>query len=140
MNITLRPVFVLLCLLSAFCRADFAEAHTVTLSWTASTTSGSTYNVYRQQACSGNFAQIASALSATAYLDGAVTPGETYCYEVTAAASGMESTASNPAPATIPATSPTQQGTTPAATSRNCGRGGSFFAWAKCVLSLPRRK
>jgi len=128
-------------ILPALCFATYAaDAHTVTLSWTASTTSGATYNVYRQQACSGNFAQIASAVSATAYIDGAVTNGETYCYEVTAVASSIESAASNPAPATIPAASAQQQGSAPAAASRACSRGGSFFAWARCVLSLPRRK
>src|SRR4029077_17432405 len=58
--------------------------HTVALSWTASTTSGVTYNVYREQACSGNFTQInASAVATATYTDAAVAPGETYCYKVT---------------------------------------------------------
>jgi hypothetical protein len=118
--------------------------HTVALSWTASTTSGATYNVYRQQACSGNFTQInASAVTATTYADAAVAPGETYCYQVTAALSGVESAPSNYAPATIPAVSAiasTGTASNSQAAARNvCTRRGSFVAWAKCVATLPRK-
>jgi hypothetical protein len=113
--------------------------HTVTLSWTASVTSGVTYNVYRQQACSGNFAQInSSAVTATAFTDSAVAPGETYCYQVTASLSGVESTVSSPASATIPA-APPQSLTSPANARTVCTRRGTFFDWAKCVASLPRK-
>ena len=100
--------------------------HSVALSWTASATSGATYNVYRQQACSGNFTQInGSAVTATTYTDAAVASGETYCYQVTADLSGVESTPSNPAPATIPAASTTAS--TAQASARNaCTRRGFF--------------
>ena len=113
--------------------------HSVALSWTASATSGATYNVYRQQACSGNFTQInSSAVTATTYTDAAVAPGETYCYQVTADLSGVESTPSNLAPATIPASSTTPS-TAQAAARNACTRRGSFLAWAKCVAALPRK-
>lgn len=113
--------------------------HTVALSWTASTTSGATYNVYRQQACSGNFAQInGSTVTTTAYTDAAVAPGETYCYQVTAVLSGVESTASNPAPATIPGNS-VQTSTSQAGAKSSCTRRGTFVEWAKCVAALPRK-
>jgi hypothetical protein len=113
--------------------------HTVTLSWTASTTSGVTYNIYRQQACSGNFTQInASAITATVHTDSAVAPGETYCYQVTALLSGVESTASNPAPATIPGNS-VQPSSSQVSSKALCTRRGTFVDWAKCVASLPRK-
>jgi hypothetical protein len=113
--------------------------HTVALSWTASTTSGATYNVYRQQACSGNFAKInTTAVATTTFTDAAVAPGETYCYQVTAVSSGLESTPTNPAPATIPAASITPS--SPQSPGRSsCTRRTSFFAWAKCVAALPRK-
>jgi fibronectin type 3 domain-containing protein len=113
--------------------------HTVALSWTASITSGATYNVYRQQACSGNFTQInASAVTATVYTDSAVAPGETYCYQVTALLSGVESTASNLAPATIPGSS-VQSSNSQGAAKSSCTRRGTFVEWAKCVAALPRK-
>lgn len=113
--------------------------HTVVLSWTASATSGATYNVLRQQACSGIFIQInSSAVTSTTYTDAAVAPGETYCYEVEAVLSGVDSAPSNYAPATIPAISPTLSAAQSSAKNA-CTRRGSFFAWAKCVAALPRR-
>jgi hypothetical protein len=113
--------------------------HSVALSWTASATSGVTYNVYRQQACSGNFTQLnGSAVTATNYTDAAVAPAETYCYQVTADLSGVESTPSNYAPATIPASS-TAASTAQATTRNACTRRGSFLSWAKCVAALPRK-
>ena len=113
--------------------------HTVALSWTASTTSGVTYNVYRQQACSGNFARInSSAVTSTTYADSVVAPGETYCYQVTAVLSSVESTPAGPAPATIPGTS-TQSSTLQPAAKTSCTRRGTFIEWAKCVAALPRK-
>jgi hypothetical protein len=113
--------------------------HTVALSWTTSTTSGVTYNVYRQQACSGNFTQINSiAVTSTTYTDSAVAPGETYCYQVTAVLSSVESTPAGPAPATIPRPS-AQSSTSQPAAKTSCTRRGTFFDWAKCVAALPRK-
>jgi hypothetical protein len=65
-----------------------ATAHSVTLSWTASTTAGVTYNVYRGAAAAGPFAVISTATSpgsTTTYTDSSVTPGATYFYQVTSA-------------------------------------------------------
>lgn len=113
--------------------------HTVALSWTASATSGVTYNVYRQQACSGNFTQINSiAVTTTTYTDSATAPGETYCYQVTAVLSGVESTPAGPAPATIPGSS-AQPSTSQPAAKTSCTRRGTFIEWAKCVAALPRK-
>ena len=113
--------------------------HTVALSWIASATSGATYNVYRQQACSGNFTQInGSAVSTTTFTDSAVAPGATYCYQVTAVSTGGESTPTSPAPATIPANTVTPSTSQPPGRSA-CSRRTSFLAWAKCVAALPRK-
>jgi hypothetical protein len=113
--------------------------HSVALSWTASATSGATYNVYRQQACSGNFAQInGSAVTTTAFTDSAVAPGATYCYQITAVSTGLESTPTSPAPATIPANTVTPS-TSQSPGRSSCSRRNSFLAWAKCVAALPRK-
>jgi hypothetical protein len=138
MKILNQAAFVALLFFSFFATPALAQ-HTVALSWTASTTSGVTYNVYRQQACSGNFAQInTSSVTVTTYVDSAVAPGETYCYQVTALLSGVESTASNPAPATIQAGS-VQPSTSQASSKAPCTRRGTFVDWAKCVASLARK-
>ncbi len=138
MKILNQATFVALLFFSLFATPALAQ-HTVALSWTASTTSGVTYNVYRQQACSGNFSQInASAVTTTVYTDSAVAPGETYCYQVTALMSAVESTVSNPAPATIPGSS-AQASTSQPSSKAPCTRRGTFVDWAKCVASLPRK-
>ena len=135
----MNQIIAIACCLSAFAATPAMAQHSVALSWTASATSGATYNVYRQQACSGNFTQInGSAVTATTYTDAAVASGETYCYQVTAVLSGDESTASSYAPATIPAGSTTAS-TAQAAARNACTRRGSFLAWAKCVAALPRK-
>jgi hypothetical protein len=86
------------------------NAHAAILNWTASTTPGTvTYNVYRATASTGPFTRIASSISGTTFTDNAATnpaspvqAGQTYYYEVTAVASGVESTPTSPVPATIP--------------------------------------
>lgn len=113
--------------------------HTVALSWAASATSGATYNVYRQQACSGNFAKLnASAVTANSYTDSAVAGGETYCYQVTAVSGGLESAPTSSASATIPAALAAPATPQPA-NKNSCSRRGTFSAWAKCVAALPRK-
>ena len=78
-----------------------ASTHNVSLSWTASTSSGvSGYNVYRttyaNSAC-GSFSKINSALdTATLYTDSTVVNGTSYCYATTAVdSSNQESGYSN---------------------------------------------
>jgi Abnormal spindle-like microcephaly-assoc'd, ASPM-SPD-2-Hydin len=79
-------------------------AHSVSLTWSASTSTGVTgYNVYRGTT-SGQYSKITSspiAASQLNYTDMAVQSG-TYYYVVTAVESGAESTYSNAATATIP--------------------------------------
>ena len=78
--------------------------HQVTLDCTASTSSGVTgYNVYRGIANSGPFGKITTSPASTChYVDGAVTPGVTEFYEMTAVAGTNESGPSNIASAAIP--------------------------------------
>lgn len=77
-----------------------ASAHTVGLSWDASTSAEvSGYNVYRalyNYSC-GSFLKINSApITSTSYTDSQVSTGASYCYATTAVtASGAESDYSN---------------------------------------------
>ena len=105
----LIAVFAAFCFLFVATPA-FAQ-HTVGLSWTAptGTPAAVSYNVYRATgACAAGltFAKInAAAVTGTTYTDSsaALTPNLTVCYQVTAvSSSGVESTASNQAAATIP--------------------------------------
>jgi hypothetical protein len=78
--------------------------HTVLLSWNASTSTVSGYNVYRSTTSGTGYARINSSLLTTStYTDSAVQNGTTYYYVTTAVdASGDESTNSNEAQAVIP--------------------------------------
>ena len=79
-------------------------AHSVSLSWTASTSTGVVnYNVYRNTGSEGPYTLLASTSAAVTYTDLVVAAGETYYYVVTAVdGSGNESAYSNSASATIP--------------------------------------
>jgi len=84
-----------------------APVHTVSLSWTASTTSGVTsYNVYRAvfgTSC-GSYSNVGSTPSSTTtYTDSVVADGTTYCYATTAVDPSGESAYSNISKAVIPA-------------------------------------
>jgi fibronectin type 3 domain-containing protein len=71
-----------------------AQSGQIQLTWTASSTSGAVYNVYRG-AQSGQESLYKSSVSGASYADTSVTAGATYWYKVTAASNGNESTASN---------------------------------------------
>src|SRR5271163_627214 len=82
-----------------------STSYSVSLSWTASTSSEvAGYNVYRGTS-PGSYSMIRSSVSGTTYTDPTVQSGQniTYDYVVTAVnSSGVESTDSNQASATIP--------------------------------------
>jgi fibronectin type 3 domain-containing protein len=84
--------------------AQQAQAYSVALSWTASTSSVTGYNVYRSTVSGTEYAKInPSLVAALAYTDSTVQNGTTYYYVTTAVdASGIESVYSNPASAVIP--------------------------------------
>jgi hypothetical protein len=79
-------------------------AHSVTLNWTASTSSVVGYNVYRSTTSGGPYALITSSpLAGTTFTDTTVQAGVTYYYVVTAVdSSGNESAYSNEASVTVP--------------------------------------
>ena len=78
--------------------------HSAALSWTASTSSVSGYNVYRGTVSGGPYTKVNSALITTAsYTDTTVQAGTTYYYVTTAVdSSGNESIDSNEVTAAIP--------------------------------------
>lgn len=78
--------------------------HTVTLGWNDSGSGVSGYNVYRSGVSGGPYVMINTALdTTTAFVDGAVSAGQTYYYVTTAVnSSGVESAYSNEVLAIIP--------------------------------------
>lgn len=76
--------------------------HTVQLSWTASTTPGVTYNVYRSATSGAGYSLIAGGVTPLMYTDTNVVSGSTYYYVTTAFDGTSESTYSNQASAVIP--------------------------------------
>ena len=87
--------YVLLFLLVGTAWPNTPGQHKVTLSWTASTTAGVTYNLYRGTAtgvCSGNPTPYATGISGTTYTDTAgLNDGQTLFYNVSAVKNGGES-------------------------------------------------
>jgi hypothetical protein len=79
-------------------------SHSVSLSWTASTSTVVGYNVYRGTASGGPYTLVNSSLvTGTTYTDLGVASGQTYYYVVTAVnSSGAESVYSNQASAAVP--------------------------------------
>ena len=78
--------------------------HSVSLSWTASASTVTGYNVYRGTTSGGPYTQLNSSLvTATSYTDSSVLPGMTYFYVATAVGTSNEDSAySNQASATVP--------------------------------------
>jgi len=78
--------------------------HTVTLNWTASTSSVSGYNVYRSTVSGGSFTQVNAVLDASInYVDNTVASGTTYFYVVTSVdTSNVESAFSNQVSVAVP--------------------------------------
>jgi len=84
--------------------ATVQQAHSVALSWIASTSTVSGYNVYRSTVSGTQYAKVNSSLvGGLAYTDGTVLGGTLYYYVTTAVdASGNESGNSNEVSANIP--------------------------------------
>src|SRR6266481_688397 len=84
--------------------ATVQQAHSVALSWIASTSTVSGYNVYRSTVSGTQYAKVNSSLvGGLAYTDGTVLGGTLYYYVTTAVdASGNESANSNEVSANIP--------------------------------------
>jgi hypothetical protein len=80
------------------------QTHFVALSWTASTSPGVAYNVYRGTVSGGPYVKLNSAtVPGTSYTDSPVASGQTYFYVVTAVDSNnIESAYSNEVSAAVP--------------------------------------
>jgi fibronectin type 3 domain-containing protein len=81
-----------------------ASSHSVQLSWTASSTSGVSYDVFRATT-SGGYGSTPlnpSPIAGTTFTDTTVLPGQTYFYVATAVDSGESSVDSNEVSVTIP--------------------------------------
>ena len=81
-----------------------ASSHSVLLSWNASATSGSAYNVYRAGS-SGGYSTTplnAAPVSSLTYTDTTVASGQSYFYVVTAVDAGQQSGDSNEVSVSIP--------------------------------------
>ena len=77
--------------------------HTTKLTWTASTTPGATYNVYRMCESTGNYELLnTTPITGLTFTDTHPENGETYTYYATAVSGSNESARSNPARAAIP--------------------------------------
>ena len=78
--------------------------HMVTLTWTASTSTVSGYNVYRSTVSGGPYTKVnSSVVAATTYNDSGVQASTTYYYVVTSVdAQGVESAFSNEVSVTVP--------------------------------------
>jgi predicted phage tail protein len=78
--------------------------HSVDLSWVASTSTVSGYNIYRRALLTDSYTKLNSSLNpGTSYTDSTVQSGKTYYYSTTAVdASGKESAHSNEVPAVVP--------------------------------------
>jgi hypothetical protein len=139
MKMTKSIAAVLTVVAFALGAAPARAQHSVSLTWTASTSAAGnpslTYNVYRASGCSGTFALLNSTpISATSFLDVAAPPG-TYCYQATAVLSGVESTPSNQASAVVPAAVAVTVTPGPQTT---CAHRGPLIDWIRCVGSRPR--
>lgn len=79
-------------------------SHSATLTWTASTSTVSGYNVYRSSASGGPYTKLNSALVTTvSYTDSTVAAGNAYFYVITSVNSaGVESADSSEASAAVP--------------------------------------
>jgi hypothetical protein len=79
-------------------------SHSITLTWTASTSTVSGYNVYRSSVSGGPYTKLnSSTIAATTYMDSTVKAGQTYYYVVTSVdTSGVESANSAEVSAIVP--------------------------------------
>lgn len=82
-------------LLASVAHGNTPGKHSVTLSWTASTTAGVTYNLYRGTAagvCNGTPTPYVTGISGTSYVDTTgLSDGQTLFYNVSAVKGGGES-------------------------------------------------
>lgn len=86
----MRKLFTIL----AFCAVSLSATcqttpHSASLSWTAVTVTGATYNVLRGTVPGGSKTQIATGLTQPLYLDANLPANSQFCYQVTTSVTGM---------------------------------------------------
>jgi cellulose 1,4-beta-cellobiosidase len=82
----------LLVLILALAAVAQSAQHGIQLTWTASASAGSTYNVYGSLTSGGPYVKLTpSPISALTFLDTTATDGKPHFYVVTAVAGGIES-------------------------------------------------
>lgn len=87
----------ILLIVPLLCGMAAAATHSVLLTWTASPTSGVTYNVYRSLTSgSCKTTTVTTGLTATTFTDNAVISGTTYFYSVDAQNGGGKSACTSP--------------------------------------------
>jgi hypothetical protein len=81
-----------------------ASSHSVLLSWGASSTPDVNYHVYRSSSPTGPYTKLTTStpIAGLAYIDSAVSAGQTYYYQVTAINGTGESSPTSPATAAVP--------------------------------------
>lgn len=139
-------IATILVLLALVALQSHAQSQSAYLQWVASASAATnpslTYNVYRASSCAGSFSKISSApITTTTYLDNEPGPGS-YCYQVTAVLSGIESSPSNAASVTLLPSQPPPQGSQnsqpPASARQGCSHAGDLITWIRCVAARPR--
>src|ERR1022692_4252352 len=90
MDVSVKRLIISILLLLIYSSSIMAQGNlsaavtpsSATLTWTASTTSGVNYHVYKATVAAGPF-KLISTLAATTVIDYLVVPGHTYIYYVT---------------------------------------------------------
>jgi fibronectin type 3 domain-containing protein len=111
-----NALLILLVTVSSLAFANTPGKHSVALAFTASPTSGVTYNIYRGTAagvCSGTPTPYATGVAQTSFTDFNVANGSTYFYAVSAVGTGGESACTSEVQAQVP--NPPQPPSAPAA-------------------------
>ena len=100
----MKKILLVAMLFSISAMANTPGKHTVSLSWTASTTSGVTYNIYRGTAagvCNGTPTPYTTGIATTSFVDQNV-PAGTYFYNVSAVGPSGESSCDGEVSVTVP--------------------------------------
>src|SRR6267142_49886 len=88
----MKKLFTLLFFFALVPIAQAQAAHSNTFNWTASTSIGATYNVYKQPACTGVFVKVNTVtITGLTFTDTGMADGEINCYYVSAVVGTSES-------------------------------------------------
>lgn len=80
-------ILLAMCSIAGTCQTT---THQAVLTWTASATTGATYNILRASSSTGPFTAIQTGVIALTYTDANLPANTQVCYEVSASAAGMQ--------------------------------------------------